>query len=91
MPRLERGHDKQGRSAIDRLFSSLRDKRNGRISATDYLIMPDYPLSAKDREKVEKYRQSLRDLPSLSGAPWDGGGSDTPWPELVLDGHEVLS
>ena len=27
-----------------------------------------------------EYRQKLRDLPKEDGAPWDGGGEETPWP-----------
>ena len=26
------------------------------------------------------YKQALRDLPAQPGAPWDGGGPETPWP-----------
>ena len=28
------------------------------------------------------YIQALRDIPAQPGAPWDGGGELTPWPEL---------
>ncbi|MDY0204729.1 MAG: phage tail assembly chaperone [Desulfovibrio desulfuricans] len=31
---------------------------------------------------IKAYRQFLRDLPAQEGAPWDGGGELTPWPEL---------
>lgn len=65
----------------EELFASLRATRDARISATDYLMMPDYPLTAKQRSAWEAYRQNLRDLPKGKGAPWDGGGSATPWPE----------
>ena len=44
--------------------------------------MPDYPISDDQRAVVQAYRQALRDLPSQEGAPWDGGGEETPWPEL---------
>lgn len=63
------------------LFRMLRAERDRRIAETDYMAMPDYPLSDTKREAVLAYRQALRDLPSQEGAPWDGGGELTPWPE----------
>ena len=44
--------------------------------------MPDYPLDDTLKGAVQAYRQALRDLPAQSGAPWDGGGEATPWPEI---------
>lgn len=64
------------------LFARLRAERDRRIAATDYLIMPDYPLPEDSRTVVQAYRQALRDLPVLEGAPWDGGGEATPWPAM---------
>lgn len=64
------------------LFANLRAERDGRIAATDYLIMPDYPLAEDSRAAVQIYRQALRDLPTKEGAPWDGGGEATPWPAM---------
>lgn len=63
-------------------FILLRRMRDGKIAATDYLIMPDYPLPEEKKAGVLAYRQALRDLPAQPGAPWDGGGEGTPWPEL---------
>lgn len=63
-------------------FILLRGMRDGKIAATDYLIMPDYPLPEEKKAGVLAYRQALRDLPTQPGAPWDGGGEGTPWPEL---------
>lgn len=62
------------------LFQQLRAERDRRLTATDYLLMPDYPISDDQRAVVQAYRQTLRDLPAQSGAPWDGGGEATPWP-----------
>lgn len=62
-------------------FERLRAERDSRLSATDYLLMQDYPLDNTLKEAVRLYRQALRDLPSQEGAPWDGGGEKTPWPE----------
>ncbi|MDM8331059.1 tail fiber assembly protein [Desulfovibrio piger] len=63
-------------------FERLRAERDRRLTATDYLLMQDYPLDNTHKEAVRHYRQALRDLPSQDGAPWDGGGESTPWPEL---------
>ena len=64
------------------LFQMLRTKRDRRLAATDYLLMPDYLLDDTLKGAVQAYRQALRDLPSQEGAPWDGGGEETSWPEL---------
>lgn len=64
------------------VFGYLRTERDRRLTATDYLLMQDYPLSGDQRAAVQVYRQALRDLPAQPGAPWDGGGEGTPWPEL---------
>ena len=63
-------------------FERLRAERDRRLAATDYLLMPDYPLDDTLKGAVQAYRQALRDLPSQEGAPWDGGGEATPWPEI---------
>jgi len=67
------------------LFQRIRAERDLHLASTDYLLMPDYPLSDDQRDVVQAYRQALRDLPAQSGAPWDGGGEATPWPELPAD------
>lgn len=64
------------------LFQMLRSERDRRLAATDYLLMPDYPLDDTLKGAVQAYRQALRDLPAQEGAPWDGGGEATPWPEI---------
>ena len=68
--------------SLESLFTNLRTERDRRLAATDYLLMPDYPISDDQRAVVQAYRQALRDLPAQSGAPWDGGGEATPWPDL---------
>lgn len=68
--------------SLESLFTNLRTERDRRLAATDYLLMPDYPISDEQRVVVQAYRQALRDLPAQPGAPWDGGGEGTPWPEL---------
>jgi hypothetical protein len=44
-------------------------------AATDYLVMPDYPISAEDLAAVKSYRQSLRDVPEQKGFP-----TEIEWP-----------
>ena len=63
-------------------FERLRAERDRRLSATDYLLMQDYPLDDTLKGAVQAYRQALRDLPAQEGAPWDGGEESTPWPDL---------
>lgn len=63
-------------------YARLRAERDVRIAATDYLLMPDYPLSDEARAAISAYRAALRDLPARDGAPWDGGGEATPWPAM---------
>ena len=65
-------------------FERLRAERDRRLDATDYLLMEDYPLDDTSKGALRLYRQSLRDLPSQEGAPWDGGGEATPWPTLPI-------
>lgn len=66
----------------EKLFASLRAERDKRIAETDYLILPDYPITKANKDKVKEYRQALRDLPEQEGAPWDGGKEGTPFPEF---------
>lgn len=66
--------------AYDLLVRSERDRR---ISATDYLMALDYPLTDDEREPWRVYRQALRDITAQEGFPWEGGGPDDaacPWP-----------
>lgn len=63
-------------------FDRLRAERDARIAATDYLMTSDYPLTDEQRAAVTAYRTALRDLPAQDGAPWDGGGEETPWPVM---------
>lgn len=38
-------------------------------------------LTTEQYTTLLTYIQALRDLPAQEGAPWDGGGELTPWPE----------
>jgi len=43
--------------------------RNAQIASTDYLVMPDYPLSADQRAELYAYRQALRNWPEAGQFP----------------------
>lgn len=67
---------------VENMFTALRAERDARLTATDKYLLPDYPTSADNLALIKAYRAALRDLPDQTGAPWDGGGELTPWPEL---------
>ena len=69
------------------LFERLRQLRDNKLAATDYALMPDYPIDADKRQQLIEYRQALRDMPSQEYAPWDGGYKNTPWPINPLTGE----
>lgn len=75
----------------EELFARLRRMRDQRLAATDYALMPDYPASDEQTAAFTHYRQALRDLPAQDGAPWDGGGEATPWPEQCRAQAEAAS
>lgn len=54
---------------VQELASMVRSQRDAKLSATDYLVVPDYPISPEDLEAVNAYRQALRDIPEQSGFP----------------------
>lgn len=58
--------------------TEVRAQRDSLIAKTDYLLVPDYPISAKDLEKVKAYRQALRDVPAQEGFP-----DNVVWPDEV--------
>ena len=62
------------------LFAALRAARDALLASTDKMLLPDYPISTDALPLIKAYRAALRDLPDAPGAPWDGGGSATPWP-----------
>ena len=54
---------------VQELASMVRYQRDAKLSATDYLVASDYPISPEDLEAVKAYRQALRDIPEQSGFP----------------------
>ena len=63
------------------IFEVLRASRDMRLAATDKYVLADYPISEGYLAQVKAYRATLRALPEQPGAPWDGGGEATPWPD----------
>ena len=49
--------------------SNIRMVRNKLLSASDWAMFPDSPLTPEQREKWVTYRQALRDIPQQSGFP----------------------
>ena len=66
---------------VETVFESLRASRDARLAATDKYLLADYPISEDNLALVKEYRTALRALPEQPGAPWDGGGDETPWPD----------
>lgn len=54
---------------LEAMLGIERAWRNGAIASTDYLVMPDYPISAEQRSELYAYRQALRDWPLLDQFP----------------------
>lgn len=65
----------------EELAEEIRAERDRRIVLTDYMLLPDYPLTDATREELKEYRQYLRDIPEMEGFPWKGVDS-APWPEM---------
>ena len=73
--------DKVPAPSEEYLFSKLRAIRNSSLQETDRYMTVDFPITDTLRSEVREYRQRLRDITVQPGAPWDGGGELTPWPE----------
>ena len=46
------------------------------ISATDYLVLSDYPIAEEKKQAIKEYRQALRDITKQAGWP-----RNIVWPE----------
>ena len=62
--------------SLEEQASTIRQQRDALLSATDYRMMPDYPMSELCRENLKLYRQLLRDIPEQPGFP-----DEVAWPE----------
>lgn len=60
--------------------------RDAQLSATDYLTMPDYPLTQAAQAELYSYRQALRDWPQSDAFPHQTNRPQPPaWLVMHLD------
>lgn len=52
------------------LADSVRAERDKLLAASDYALMPDYPIDAENKASWEMYRQALRDAPEHADFPF---------------------
>lgn len=73
------------------LFNRLRIERDIHINSVLWMrerhadeleLGKETSLTPEQYTTLLTYIQALRDIPAQPGAPWDGGGELTPWPEL---------
>jgi hypothetical protein len=57
-------------------FKELRQERNQRLADVDWIFSTDYHIPDQLRDEWTRYRQALRDLPSLTEDP-----ENPVWPE----------
>ncbi|RFA24330.1 hypothetical protein CAI21_22115 [Alkalilimnicola ehrlichii] len=50
-------------------WERIRQERDQLMLETDWMILPDSPLSDADRDAVKAYRQALRDVPQDFAEP----------------------
>lgn len=78
-PHLARWVDGTVSFMPDDTADAARDRRDALMRETDWMVLPDSPISDADREKVLAYRQALRDVPAQPGFP-----VDIAWPVLEI-------
>ena len=61
----------------EQLATTARAKRDKLITETDYLLMPDYPITTEKMASVKTYRQLLRDITKQAGFP-----TNIDWPPI---------
>jgi hypothetical protein len=57
-------------------WKDLREERNRRLAEVDWIFSTDYHIPDQMRDEWTRYRQALRDLPSLTEDP-----ENPVWPE----------
>lgn len=73
----------------EEIAEQVRAKRDSLIAKTDFLVMPDYPLTDEEREAVQTYRQALRDIPQQEGFPTEVLWPEVEWPEVTTVSEKV--
>lgn len=75
-------------NSMDARYARLRFERDQRLAAHDNMVSL---LTRKQRlgidvsdqlQALDAYAEQLCNLPAQDGAPWDGGGEATPWPDM---------
>lgn len=66
-------------------WDRIRRERDALIAETDWMILPDAPLTESEVAEVKAYRQALRDIPQDFGAP-----ADVVWPAMPAAVEERL-
>lgn len=66
-------HDTDLQTEIERRW------RDAEIKKSDHLIMPDYPIDAKELAAAKAYRQALRDYPGSDGFPFGDRPKKPEW------------
>lgn len=56
-------------AVVNQKWDDIRSQRDTLLRASDYAVMPDYPLEAAQLEEVKAYRQALRDIPETAADP----------------------
>lgn len=62
-------------------LADIRVHRNRLLAETDYMMMPDFPISKDKLKEIKRYRQALRDFPKGVRTKNVKRISDVPWPE----------
>tara|TARA_R110000803_G_C11932299_1_gene315586 strand:- start:7 stop:270 length:264 start_codon:yes stop_codon:yes gene_type:complete len=52
-------------------MNDIRIKRNLLLTASDWMVLPDSPLSEYEKTEILEYRRQLRDLPNGDVHPYD--------------------
>ena len=55
----------------DKEWTKLRVERNRRLSATDWTMLSDAPISSDIKASYTLYRQALRDIPQNTSDPFN--------------------
>ena len=70
---------------VNIFLSEVRLLRDRKLSQTDWMVLPDSPLSETDKTAILSYRQELRDYPStLTGE--ESSIEELLWPEQPVIG-----
>jgi hypothetical protein len=58
---LKQAHEEENNKP-ENILREVRKKRNALLAETDYLMLPDAPISLEEQNKLKKYRKELRDI-----------------------------